>query len=126
MGNQQDRRERIAALVLAGIYAKAQGGTGLDWFEHDAKTAVGAADALIAELDRTAPSKPEQPEGWVIWDDSDWEHPIQDQFLWHGLRVEPFPTEAEARQALGQYSTDYGLRVRRWPLDPSEDKEVHQ
>ena len=124
MTNHQDRRERIAAQVLAAIYAA--GDTGSEWYAKDAKTAVGAADALIAELDRAAPQQmesnhPGSPEGWVVWDDSDAERPIHDRHMWLGLGVDPYESREEAEAYRRQYK-DYKLRVRRWPLDPAEDK----
>lgn len=71
--NQQDRRERIAAQVLASIIASDMGYPSSGDVEHAIRRAFRYADALIAELDRTATpiNQPEKPEGWVIWDDSD-------------------------------------------------------
>lgn len=126
MTNQQERRERIAAQVLAGLTAA---NTGHTWAK-DAEAAVLAADALIAELDRTSPpqsNQPETPEGWVIWDDGEDGLPIRDRKFWvaiHGYDVVPFATKAEAEAELSSWRTVLNYRVRRWPLDPSEDKEV--
>lgn len=124
MANKQERRERIAAQVLSGLAACGSDCT----LAGEVQLAVRIADELIAELDRTAPlpqsNQPEKPEGWVIWDDSHSVRPVRDRHRWHAMSVEPFQSEAEAGQVLCRYGTDGGLRVRRWPLDPSEDKEV--
>lgn len=119
MTNQQDRRERIAAQVLAAIYAA--GNTGPDWYAKDAETAVGAADALIAVLDRTAkPSKPEQPEGWIVSDDERSIYPLRDDSGQWFRPVKPWADFASAQEV----AFSLGCRVRKWPLDPAEDKEV--
>ena len=120
MTNYQDRRERIAAQVLAGLTAA---NTGHTWAK-DAEAAVLAADELIAELDRTSPpqsNQPESPDGWVVWDDiSGRKFPIRDSAGQWIHRVHPWGNRAEA-QAMAD---DLGCRVRKWPLDPAEDKEV--
>lgn len=124
MNNHQERRERIAAQVLAGLTVV---NTGQTWAK-DAEAAVVAADALIAELDRTAQqpqsNQPESPEGWVIWDDSsERRYPIRDSRGQWIHRVHPWHDRAEAQAV----ADDLGCRVRKWPLDPAEDKpEVNQ
>lgn len=118
MTNQQDRRERIAAQVLSGLAACGSDCT----FASEVQLAVRIADDLIAELDRTAsPSNhPVAPEGWVVWDDSsDRIYPIRDSAGQWFHRIRPWCDHAEA-QAMAD---DLGLRVRRWPLDPAEDKD---
>lgn len=129
MDNQQARRERIAAQVLGGLAACGSDCT----LASEVQLAVNIADALIAELDRTAPSNPPVvPEGWVIWDDSDSERPVRCMNVWHKLRVEswhglpvrPFSSEEMARLHLDKFDATRKLRVRKWPLDPAEDKEV--
>ena len=128
MNNQQERRERIAAQVLASIIASDKGYT----LRVDVDHAIRAADELIAELDRTSPqqtrsNQPETPAGWVIWEDGEDGLPIRDRKFWvaiHGYDVVPFATKAEAEAELSSWGAVRNYRVRRWPLDPSEDKEV--
>ena len=116
---QQERRERIAAQVLAGIVA---GGSDLPW-AVDVETAVRISDLLIAELDKTAPQpqSSQSDSGWVVWnDEADRKYPIRDSRGQWLHRVQPWDDRVEA-QAVADY---LGCRVRRWPLDPAEDKEV--
>ena len=122
MTNQQDRRERIAAQVLAGMAA-----CGSDCaLQSEVQLAVRIADELIAELDRTAPqsNQPESPVGWVIWDDEDDDgRPIRDRQFWVDTNgVEPFLSKKEAEDEMSSWRTDHNCRVRKWPLDPAEDK----
>ena len=121
MTNYQERRERIAAQVLAGMMADPS----VDGHPSEfAVSAIEFADALIAELDRTAPQQmesnhPGSPEGWVVWDDfSDRRYPIRDSLGQWLHRVHPWDNRAEAEAV----ADDLGCRVRRWPLDPAEDK----
>ena len=115
--NQQDRRERIAAQVMAGLAACGSDCT----LASEVKLAVRIADDLIAELDRTAPSsnQPEKPEGWVICEAG--YVPVKDGII---TVVAPFKSRDEAELALRDSGLDSNYYVRKWPLDPREDKEV--
>lgn len=124
MNNHQGRRDRIAAQVLAGMMADPS----VDGHPNEfAVSAIEFADALIAELDRTAPpsNQPESPEGWVIWDDFEDVLPVLDQNRWHRPStpyVVPFATRRDAVKALADLDASADYRVRKWPLDPAEDK----
>lgn len=129
MTNQQDRRERIAAQLLAAIIASGRGYTlRVDAEGYTARVdvehAVSTADALIAELDRTSPqqtpsNQPEKPEGWVICEAG--YVPVKDGIITIGA---PFKSRDEAELALRDSGLDSNYYVRKWPLDPAEDKEV--